>query len=80
MRKQMKRKEGLVERFVKWIKRFSKRKLVRNKVFALISLIIGYLSIPVYEGIGVCILYVLAAAMFFFLREDFIKLVFDEEV
>lgn len=80
MKKQMKRKEGLVNKIVKGIVKFSKRKLVRNKVLSLICLIIGYLSIPVYEGVGVCILYVLLAILLFFMRVDFIKWGLGEEV
>ena len=74
------RKEGLLNKIMKGIIKFSRRKLVRNKIFSLICLIIGYLSIGVFDGIGICILYILAAIMFFFMRVDFIDWFMNEDV
>ena len=45
MRKQMKKKEGLLVKIMKGIERLSKRKLFKNKVYSILMMILGYLSI-----------------------------------
>ncbi len=47
MRKTSKRKEGLLERIVKWL--FNK-KLLKNKVYSIGIMLIGSITIPISEG------------------------------
>lgn len=75
-----KRKEGLLNRIVKGVKKFSRRKLVRNKVLCLVLLILGYASTNLFVGYGVCLLCILLAIVLFLARVDVIKFVLGEEV
>ena len=75
-----KRKEGLLNRIVKGVKKFSRRKLVRNKVLCLVCLLLGYASTKLFVGYGVCLLYILLAVVLFLARVDVIKFVLGEEV
>lgn len=72
MRKQMKRKEGLVERFVKWFKRFSKRKLFKNKVYSTLLMILGYVGMRLTNDPSVLIFISMIAIPLFFARENWI--------
>lgn len=72
MRRQMKRKEGLVERFVKWFKRFSKRKLFKNKVYSTLLMIMGYVAMQLTKEVTVFIFVLMLALPVFFARENVI--------
>ncbi len=73
MEKQMKRKEGLLVKIMKGIKSISKRKLFKNKVYSILMMILGYLSINLLEGDGtVFIMSLILALPIFFARENVI--------
>lgn len=72
MKRQMKRKEGLVERFMKWFKRFSKRKLFKNKVVSTLLIILGYIGMRLTNDPSVLIFILMLALPVFFARENVI--------
>lgn len=69
MKKQMKRKVSLVER----IKKFSKRKLFKNKVYSTLLMLTGYVTMKL---LGDCTFFVFTIMMMlpvFFARENVIQ-------
>jgi hypothetical protein len=69
MKKQMKRKVSLVER----IKRFSKRKLFKNKIYSISLMLTGYVSMKLL-GDGTFFLFTIMLGLpVFFARENVIQ-------
>mgnify|MGYP003292106258 CR=1 FL=1 len=50
MRKQMKKREGILRILLRKLVKFSKRKLFWNKVFAILMTLVGLLSVKLLEG------------------------------
>ena len=72
MRKQVKfmKRESLLERIVKWI--FNK-KLLKNKVYSLAMMLIGYFTIGIAEGDCTIFLFTLLLGLpLFFSKENYI--------
>lgn len=73
MKKQMKRKEGLLNRIVKGIINLSKRELFKNKMFSMLFMILGYISVPLLDGnITVCVFMMLIGIALFFEKKNVI--------
>lgn len=71
MKKQIKRKEGLLTKIVKGI---FNRKLLKNKVYSLAMILIGYISIHLLEGdCTVFILMLMLGIPVFFAKENVIN-------
>ena len=70
MRKVMKRKEGLLERIVKWL--FNK-KLLKNKVYAIILMLIGYFTIKIVGDCTAFVFSLIIGLPLFFAKENVIN-------
>lgn len=80
MRKQMKKREGILRILLRKLVNFSKRKLFWNKVFSMIMMVFGYLSISLLEGDAtVCILLWFFGLVLLFSRENLIKIELNYE-
>lgn len=71
MKKQIKRKEGLLMRI---LKRIFNVKLLKNKVYSALLMLVGYLSMLLLEGDGtVFILTLMIGIPVFFAKENVIN-------
>lgn len=71
MKKQIKRKEGLLMRI---LKRIFNVKLLKNKVYSALLMLVGYLSMLLLEGDGtVFILTLIIGIPVFFAKENVIN-------
>lgn len=74
MKRQMKRKEGLLNKIMKGLKSFSKRKLFKNKIMSMILILIGYITMHVFNDCTVFILMLMLGLPVFFARKNVIQL------
>lgn len=80
MRKQMKKREGILRILLRKLVNFSKRKLFWNKIFSMIMMVSGYLSINLLEGDAtVCILLWFFGLVLLFSRENLINIELNYE-
>ena len=80
MRKQMKKREGILRILLRKLVNFSKRKLFWNKIFSMIMMVSGYLSINLLEGDAtVCVLLWFFGLVLLFSRENLINIELNYE-
>ena len=80
MRKQMKKREGILRILLRKLVNFSKRKLFWNKIFSMIMMVSGYLTINLLEGdVTVCILLWFFGLVLLFSRENLINIELNYE-
>ena len=80
MRKQMKKREGILRILLRKLVNFSKRKLFWNKIFSMIMMVSGYLTINLLEGDAtVCILLWFFGLVLLFSRENLINIELNYE-
>lgn len=70
MRKQIKRKEGLLERIVKWL--FNK-KLLKNKLYSLGLMLIGYFTIGIVNDCTAFVFTLMLGIPVFFANKNVIN-------
>lgn len=68
MKKQMRRKEGLLER----VKKLSKRKLFKNKVYSIAMMLLGYMSMILLSDCTLFVISLMLGLAIFFARENVI--------
>ena len=69
MRKQMRRKEGLLKR----IERLSKRKLFKNKVYSITLMLVGYVSMRLLNDATFFVFTLMFGLPVFFARRNVIQ-------
>lgn len=80
MRKQMKKREGILRILLRKLVKFSKRKLFWNKIWSITFMIFGYLTIGLLEGDGtIFILSLILGLPVFFAKKNYIDIKLNYE-